>query len=265
MQSKFKIKTKPFPTMKKINLILIIAALGWTFSSNAQTVVAGINPTNLSCGGGNVNLTALGNSTVPVFGNDFNNGNIGAGWSSTASAQFNNPCGAAMDGSTYLWMGPGTAAPRELTTAPVDVSCGGTVCFDFKFVCEQCGDSSPCEGADTYAEGVSLQCSTDGGATWIDFAYFAPNGDLLTSYPGAGVASPYASGATPFTTWQNYCFTIPAGCETNSTMFQLHQWGSSGPTWDHWGIDNFFVYANPCAPFYYDWDHIPGFPDAPDV
>jgi len=249
--------------MKRFSLFLAIIFASLS-SSWAQTITVGANPTNLSCGGGNVDLTALGTSTTPVFGDDFNNGQVAPGWAASAAAQFDNPCGAPVDGTTYLWMGPGTAAPREMTTASVDVSCGGTVCFDFKFVCESCGDSSPCEGADTYAEGVSLQFSTNGGATWTDFAYFAPNGDLLTAYPG-NVYSPYASGNTPFTTWNNYCFTIPAGAETAGTMFQLHQWGSSGTAYDHWGIDNFYVYANPCAPYYYDWDHIPGAPDAPDV
>lgn len=249
--------------MKRFSLILaiVIAAMS---NSWGQTITVGATPTNMSCGGGNVDLTALGTSTTPVFGDDFNNGQVAPGWNASPAAQFDNPCGPPVDGTTYLWMGPATAAPREMTTASVDVSCGGTVCFDFKFYCESCGDSSPCEGADTYAEGVSLQFSTNGGATWTDFAYFAPNGDLLTAYPG-NVYSPYASGTTPFTSWNNYCFTIPAGAETAGTMFQLHQWGSSGTAYDHWGIDNFYVYANPCAPYYYDWDHIPGSPDAPDV
>ncbi|MEX1002006.1 MAG: gliding motility-associated C-terminal domain-containing protein [Crocinitomicaceae bacterium] len=250
--------------MKKFSLIILAFIMSTMNVSFAQTVVASANPTSFSCGGGNVDLSAVGTSTTPVFGDDFNTGSVAPGWSASPAAQFDNPCGASVDGSTYLWMGPTTAAPREMTTAPVDVSCGGTVCFDFKFICESCGDSSPCEGADTYAEGVSLQYSTDGGATWIDFAYFAPNGDLLTAYPG-NVYSPYASGTTPFTSWNNYCFTIPAGAETATTMFQLHQWGSSGTNYDHWGIDNFYVYANPCAPFYYDWLHIPGAPDSPDV
>ena len=250
--------------MKKFSIFLFAFVIGLMGTAYGQTITVGANPTNLPCGGGNVDFSAVGNSTTPVFGDNFNSGGVAPGWAASAAAQFNNPCGPSLDGSTYLWMGPGTSAPRNMTTAPVDVSCGGTVCFDFKFTCELCGDSSPCEGADLYNEGVSLQCSTDGGATWTDFAYFAPNGDILTAYPG-GVTQPSASGNTPFTTWQNYCFTIPAGCETNNTMFQLHQWGSSGSGWDHWGIDNFYVYANPCAPYYCDWDHIPGAPDACDV
>lgn len=250
--------------MKKSIYIITISLLLKAGLVTAQTIDVGASPLNLPCGGGNVNLTALGNSSVPVFGDNFNTGSVSPGWLASPAAQFNNPCGPSMDGTTYLWMGPGTAAPRTMQTAAVDVSCGGTVCFDFKFTCESCGDNSPCEGADFYNEGVSLQWSTDGGATWTDMAYFAPNGNLLGAYPGA-VTSPYASGATPFTTWQNYCFTIPAGAFSPSTMFRMRQWGSSGSIYDHWGIDNFYVYATPCTPFYYDWAHIPGAPDAQNV
>ena len=252
--------------MKSLRKIFALT-LGLLFAGqvSAQTVVAGGSPLVFSCGGGIVHLTAVGESTTPVFGDDFNGGTLAAGWAATASADFSNPCGTALDGTTYLWMGPTATAPRSMTTAPVDVSCGGTVCFDFKFVCEACGDSSPCEGADFYNEGVSLQFSTDGGATFTDFAYFAPNGDILTAYPGAGVTWPSASGTTPFTDWGNYCFPIPAAGESGATVFRLYQWGSSSAIYDHWGIDNFYVYADPCAPFYYDWDHIPGAPDSPDV
>jgi gliding motility-associated-like protein len=246
--------------IKKISLIVFSLTVLFATQVKAQTVVAGINPTFLSCGGGNVDLTALGNSTVPVFGDDFNNGGVAAGWAASAAAQFNNPCGASVDGSAYLWMGNGTAAPREMTTAPMDVSCGGTVCFDFKMSIQ--GQGNPCEGPDLLSEGVALQCSTDGGTTWTDFAYFEPGGNIqVTQTVGGGGTN----GASAFTSWANYCFTIPPGCETGSTQFQLHQYGSSGAIYDHWGIDNFYVYANPCAPYYYDWDHIPGAPDAQDV
>jgi gliding motility-associated-like protein len=249
--------------MKKLYSFILISLFGAT-TLIGQTIVVGGSPLNLPCGGGNVNLTALGNSSVPVFGDNFNIGAVQPGWLASPAAQFNNPCGPSFDGTTYLWMGPATAAPRTMQTAAVNVQCGGQVCFDFKFVCELCGDVSPCEGADLYNEGVSLQWSTNAGATWTDMAYFAPNGNLLGAYPGA-VTAPSASGATAFTTWHNYCFTIPAAAYSASTMFRMRQWGSSGSTFDHWGIDNFYVYATPCTPFYYDWAHIPGAPDAQNV
>ena len=247
--------------MKKFSLFITAFCFIGMSQVQAQTVVAGGNPLNLPCGGGNVDLTALGNSTTPVFGDDFNTGGVAPGWAASASAQFNNPCGQpSPDGSTFLWMGNGTAAPREMTTAAVDVSCGGTVCFDFRM--ETQGGAAPCEGPDLLSEGVALQCSTNGGATWTDFVYFEPGGNIqVTQTTGGGGTN----GASAFTSWANYCFTIPAGCSTPNTQFQLHQYGSSGSSYDHWGIDNFYVYANPCAPYYYDWSHIPGFPDAPNV
>ena len=250
--------------MNTLKIYILASILIYANQVFSQTIVVGGSPLNLPCGGGNVNLTALGNAALPVFGDNFNTGTVSPGWLASPAAQFNNPCGASFDGTTYLWMGPGTAAPRTMQTPGVDVSCGGSVCFDFKFVCESCGDVSPCEGADLYNEGVSLQWSTNGGATWTDMAYFAPNGNLLAAYPGA-ITTPVASGANAFTTWQNYCFTIPAIAYSANTMFRLRQWGSSGALYDHWGIDNFYVYATPCIPYYYDWAHIAGFPNSANV
>lgn len=247
--------------MKKFSLFITTFCLLAVSQVQAQTVVAGGNPLNLPCGGGNVDLTALGNSTTPVFGDDFNVGAVAPGWAATPAAQFNNPCGQpSPDGSTFLWMGAGTAAPRAMTTATVDVSCGGQVCFDFRM--ETQGGAAPCEGPDLLSEGVALQCSTNGGGTWQPIAYFEPGGNIqLTQTTGGGGTN----GPSAFTTWGSYCFPIPAGCSTANTQFRLFQFGSSGNNFDHWGIDNFFVYANPCAPYYYDWSHIPGFPDAPNV
>src|SRR5688572_4150384 len=142
--------------MKNLRYIIIALVLTASQSLNAQTIVVGASPMTLPCGGGNVNLTALGNSSLPVFGDNFNIGAVQPGWLASPAAQFNNPCGASMDGTTYLWMGPGTAAPRTMQTPGVNVACGGQVCFNFKFTCESCGDASPCEGADLYNEGVSL-------------------------------------------------------------------------------------------------------------
>jgi large repetitive protein len=252
--------------MKKLTAITLAIGLTGIGQLFAQSIVVGASPTSLPCGGGNVNLTANGNSSNVLFSSNFNGGSVGPGWLVSPAAQFNNPCGASMDGTPYLWMGAGTTAPRIMQTASLNMSCGGSVCFNFKFACESCvGDVSPCEGADLYNEGVSLQYSITGGASWIDIAYFAPNGTLLTTYPGA-VTTPIASGANAFTSWQNYCFTIPTAAQTPTTMFRLFQWGAMGAAFDHWGIDNFNVYTDPCgAGYYYDWAHIPGAPNSQNV
>lgn len=248
----------------RVSLLVFIAFFS-QINAFSQSVTLNASATNLPCGGGPIQLDAVGMTSSTVFGDDFNSGVLTTGWSTGASATFTNPCGPSFDGTTYLWMGSATSAPRQLITAGMDVSCGGTVCFDFKFMCEYCGDSSPCEGADFYNEGVSLQYSLNGGTSWIDIAYFAPNGNLLTSYPGSGTSSPIAFGATNFTTWANYCFPIPVGGFSTNTEFRLFQWGASGTNYDHWGIDNFEITTIPCNPFYYDWSHLPGFPDAASI
>jgi len=255
--------TNVFFALKNIALISVLFCVNDVVY--AQSVTINASNTFLACGGGPVQLSATGLTSATVFGDDFNAGVLTAGWTTGPAANFSNPCGASFDGSTYLWMGSGTSAPRQLATSNLDVTCGGTVCFDFKFVCEYCGDVSPCEGADFYNEGVSLQYTINNGVNWIDIAYFAPNGNLLTSYPGAGTTSPVAFGATNFTTWANYCFPVPAAAFSNSTQFRLYQWGSSGNNYDHWGIDNFYINSTPCTPYYYDWSHLPGFPDAASI
>lgn len=229
--------------------------------SNA-TINSTANIYTLPCGGGSVNLSANGDATVPVFDNNFNDGTAGSGWNVTPAAQFDNPCGAGPNG-THLWMGSATAAPRTLQTAALDLACGGELCFSFRYNEEGGGDTAPCEGADEYDEGVNLQFSTDCGAGWTDLAYFAPNGDLLVSNPNT--SAPGATGTTNFTVWDEYCFTLPPAAAASNVTFQWYQSGSSGPGFDHWGIDEVTIDANACDPYYVDWEHLPGAPDAQDV
>lgn len=233
-------------------------------AGSSATLTASADVYNLPCGGGPVNLSALGEDFVPVLNSDFNNGTPGPGWQTTpGGAQYDNPCGPGPNGS-HLWFGSGTAAPRELITAPLDLRCGGEICFYLKMEPEASGDVSPCEGSDEYDEGVSVQWSNADCSGWNDFMYFAPVGDLITTYPGNGVNSPGATGQTPFTTWQQYCSQVPPGAWTPSTQIRWYQWGSSGTGFDHWGLDEVTINADACLPYFYDWEHIPGFPDSPD-
>lgn len=227
--------------------------------SNA-TVTASSNIINLPCGGGNVNLSAVGTSTLPVLGSNFNNGTPGSGWSVSPAGVFNNPCGSGPNGA-YMWMGSTTAAPRTLQTNGLDVRCGGQICFDLRYSIQ--GQAAPCEGPDEPDEGVSLQYSTNCGTSWVDIAYFHPNGTIIATNPNTN--SPTASGNTAFTTWNNYCFNIPAGAQTSSTMFRWYQGGSSGTCCDHWGIDEVTITAQACMPYYYDWLHVAGAPNSANV
>ncbi len=190
-------------------------------------------------------ISALGLSPTSVLTTNFNGGVLGPGWSTLVNGQYNNPCGPTLDGTPALWFG-NVPAPRTLTTNPLDVSCGGEICFDLNMATQ--GGSSPCEGPDLLNEGVYLQYSIDGGVTWVDIYYFQPG--------QGGIVGPYL-------VWANYCFLIPPAAMTTATIFQWDQPAVSGAGFDHWGIDNITITPSDCN-FWYDWSHIPGFPDDPN-
>lgn len=218
-------------------LVLLTLILGFIgLEAKAQcTVEAFADPMTIVCGE-SVQLSASGNSGNLALDNDFNNGTPGTGWSATSAATYTNPCGPGLDNTTHLWMGDATPQPRTLTTVSLDLSLGGQICFDLRF--SEQGDAAPCEGPDEPSEGVHLQYSTDGGATWIDINYFDPLG-----------------GNDPtLTSWNTYCFPIPPGAETTGTLIRWFQDATSGAEYDHWGIDNVQIILNDPS-YYYVWLH----------
>jgi len=176
---------------------------------------------------------------------DFDNGVVDNGWSQDASAMLNNPCGAKS--STYLWMGDLADVPRELTTTPLDLSCGGEVCFQFRMAIQ--GEASPCEGPDLPNEGVLLEYSVAGGP-WDSIFYFEPddNGSFNAAFPGAG----------DYTAWADYCFTLPPGAMFPDVELRWAQQASSTAPFDHWGLDSVVITSN-CLSVFTMWDNgIPG-------
>ncbi|MBK6833457.1 MAG: gliding motility-associated C-terminal domain-containing protein [Bacteroidetes bacterium] len=223
--------------IKHLIAFLFVYTTAWA-QTNCSLTTSPASST-INCGQ-NVQLSAFGIGGPILMNNDFNSGAAGVGWSASASAQYNNPCGPSLDGSTHLWMGSTTAAPRNMTTIGYNIPCTGTICFDIKF-----SDTfnTPCEQPDLSTEGVDLMYSTDNGTTWTSIFYFDP----LTSL---------------YYNWSNFCFTIPAGAVSPNTMFQWIQTNSSGNDFDHWGIDNVNITLDAAcasgAPYYYSWLPVTG-------
>ena len=148
---------------------------------------------------------------------DFSGGTLSGLWAApggiSAGYSVGGPCGTNPQGGVHLWFGNGSTLPRTATTIPVDASCGGNICFDFR----QETQGGVCDGPDQTNEGVYLQYKTAGA--WTTITYFNPVG-------------------FPFTGWQNHCFPIPAAAWTTTTQFRWQQTNASGTTWDFWGIDN---------------------------
>jgi hypothetical protein len=234
---------------------LVYGGGGMAVTNNAFTGSAVCStPSVIDCNGGSFTLTAQGQgSSTIIMDNNFDGGGMGSGWSTNVTADFNNPCDPSLDGGTYLWMGNSAQHPREIETIPLDVSCGGEICFLLDFATQ--GNASPCEGIDLADEGVYLEYSIDGGVTWITMEYYGP----------AGVGNNYQAGGTnaQMTSWNQYCLSIPPAAMTATTIFHWSQTGSSGLNNDHWGIDNVNIssVAN-CDPYLYDWMQVPGNDDS---
>jgi gliding motility-associated-like protein len=225
--------------MKKLILSCSLLSALFAGAQTACSVTATPTSSTINCGQ-SVQLAATSSGGAISMANDFNLGSAGAGWSTTSGAQFNNPCGASTNGTPYLWMGAGSAAPRTLTTNSLNISCAGTICFDLRFSIQ--GGASPCEGPDLATEGVYLQYSTNGGGTWNTIFYFDPN------INGTG-----GSAASPYTTWANYCFAIPGAAISPTTQFRWAQLAVSAAVNDHWGIDNVVISGSCANPHYYAW------------
>ncbi len=221
------------------------------FIGNGQCFSPGV----LDCNGGQISLIAEGQgASILALDNDFDFGNAGTGWTSNVAASFDNPCDPSVDGGTYLWMGSSAQHPRIIQTIPLDLSCGGEICFYLDFATQ--GAPSPCEGIDLPDEGVYLEYSTNGGASWTTLEYFGP----------AGVGNNTQSGGTDpqMTSWNQYCYTIPLVAQTPATIIHWAQTGSSGAQNDHWGLDNVTItsLAN-CQPYWYNYTYTPQNVDNP--
>lgn len=215
--------------MKFKHLILGLA-LSFGIGQNLQaqcTVQAIAQDTIVPCNG-STTLSVNGSGTsVLAFGENFNAGQP-VGWDfSQVVTIANNTCGVpSLDGSDFMWMGNQSVAPRVMATVPLDVSAGGTVCFEMRYAIQ--AQASPCEGPDLASEGVYLQYSIDNGATWTTMNYWSPNGGY-DSY---------------MTSWNQYCENIPLAAQTATTKFRWTQLAVSGAPYDHWGLDNISISAS---------------------
>ncbi len=204
-------------------------------------------PANLTCAGGTVSLTAVGIGAYnQAMNNSFNGGSLGPGWIATGGQSVGTLCGPSLDGTPYYWASTAGSSVPQLTTAVLNVSCGGIISFDMDYATQ--GGNTPCEGPDLPNEGVTFQYSTNGGATWTVIQYWNPLGG-------------YNAGLT---NWNTYSFPIPPGAIGPNTQFQWIQLSSSGSLYDNWGIDNVQISSViNCNAYWYNYSFLPPLSDNP--
>jgi gliding motility-associated-like protein len=217
-------------TFKTLSLIifscLILGNINNLSAQCSTNIVA--SRTSIACGE-SVFLQQVG--VGGASSDDFSGGTLSGLWAApggiSAGYTVGGPCGTNPSGGVHLWFGNGAAIPRTATTIPVDASCGGNICFDFR----QETQGGACDGPDLTAEGVYLQYKT-ATIPWTTINYFNPVG-------------------FPFTGWQNHCFPIPALAQTFNTQFRWQQTNASSTAYDFWGIDN--VNIATCAGYSSIW------------
>jgi len=163
---------------------------------------------------------------------DFNNWQL-TPFYANVPAMFNNPCGDGWDGSTYLWFGSDTTAPRFLASPALDITAGNyMIVFDMRFSDHTGNPGTDCEGPDEPDEGIYLQFSVSGlGGPWETMAYWDPS-----LSPGEGGHVQNLIG------WNNYSVVAPDASLSSNTRFRWVQFEATGREYDHWGLDNISVY-----------------------
>ncbi|MFH2144199.1 MAG: T9SS type A sorting domain-containing protein [Bacteroidota bacterium] len=218
--------------MKKL---IFIAGFIFVFSQIyfSQCEISSLADTVYVCQGDSIYLSASGGCITYLMDNNFNNGTSGTGWASGCFGQYNNPCIASHDSSIYCWFGPSNNLPRDAMTTIYAVSTNCSICFDMVYAVE--GELSPCEGIDQPDEGVYLQYSVNGGATWIDIEYWPPDD------PNCSGSGGYDSCMTQ---WTHYSVDVPPGATGSTTMFNWHQENVSSNYESHWGLDNIKIFCD---------------------
>jgi len=135
-----------FTQLKKLGICLVLifsllALESYSQSAGCNVLLTSIRDT-IACGE-SIDLEAIGLGGVQT--DDFSGSTLSGLWASVTSGYvIGGPCGTNPNGGVHLWFGTGAAIPRAATTVPVDASCGGTICFDFR----QETQSGNCDGPD---------------------------------------------------------------------------------------------------------------------
>jgi alpha-tubulin suppressor-like RCC1 family protein len=131
--------------------------------------------------------------------------------------------GGSVSASNSLWFGANGS--RFATTIPIQTSGGGQIGFCIRLAN---GAAWPWARVDNLpAEGVVLECSTNGGGSWTVIG----NYDTPAYYNWTGVVLP-----------------IPAVAQAPAALFRWRQLSNSGANYNHWALDNVVVATGSMAP-----------------
>jgi hypothetical protein len=131
--------------------------------------------------------------------------------------------GGSVSAPNSLWFGDGHS--RFATTVPINTSGGGEIGFCIRLAN---GPGWPWTRVDNLpAEGVVLECSTNGGGSWTGIGSY----DSPVYYNWTGVVLP-----------------VPLAAQGPATLFRWRQLSNDGTNYDHWALDNVVIGTGSMAP-----------------
>jgi uncharacterized repeat protein (TIGR01451 family) len=198
------------------NATLTLANVITNQSGNYSVAVSNFFGATLSS---NALLTII---ALPPFFDDFEPGIDLTQWSAFSPTVLATNYGGTISGANLLWFGG--SGSRFAISRALDASLGGTVEFYLHIAN---GGDAPWENADLPGEGIVLEYSTDGGASWTSFGLY----DTSVYY-----------------SWTHIVADIPMIAQTGATKFQWRQLSNSGASFDHWALDNVSVISGPRPP-----------------
>ncbi|HQL78410.1 MAG TPA: S8 family serine peptidase, partial [Verrucomicrobiota bacterium] len=189
--------------------------------SNCATLRAGFQLQDGTASLGTQTLSIIvGNCFADDFEPDIDLPNWAAFGGTVGSTVIATNYGGSVSPPNSLWFGDGGS--RFARTRPLNTTCGGTVSFYIRLAN---GSAWPWENVDSLtAEGVVLEYSTDGGATWTIMGGYTNS----TYYAWTAVTAP-----------------IPLAAQAPATQFQWRQLSHSGSLYDHWALDSVMILSGP--------------------
>jgi gliding motility-associated-like protein len=230
--------------IKTISLSLFLFLFSFNIAYSQCTTDIRAERDTIACG-----EELLLTNIPPLSGNgaDFASGTLDPAFWDLGLSNFTNMIGATncfqpptslcsnpVPSAPLFWF-PG-GSPGNLTTQPLDITCGGTISFDYR---QETQSSAPCDGPDQANEGLNFQYQ-NGAGPWTAIFYFLPT---------------FSGGPASYQCWNNYSYAIPAGAIGPNTRFRWFTSNTSSAGWDQWGMDNISIsQPAPCGnPYITTW------------
>lgn len=225
---------------------LIVSLLGLT---QAPTSIVVVQPSDTTvCINSQVSLNAI---AAPVLYIDtLTNQQLSSDWTIThGTPTIGQNCDPNPDYNHSLTLATDGIGLPTITSKLFNVQCANSGISFQLYNADQSG-AMPCEGADEYPEGIAVEYTVNGGATWELLRYIMPHGvDTNVIVTTNGIPSAIIPGDNiPEIPWTTYSFVFPPSVVNQNIQVRLRQNASSGICCDRYSFQELIIFGDqgPC-------------------